>query len=165
MFGPADVTLACDELIDAIRSMKVQTDGNGKIVLLDPKSLIRIEGIARFAQELNRGQGLGFVFRKKRMTPQLVSGVLAKSVVWMVLAFPALAALSALMACQEGALEHTSMATDDNSTCPGMPDVSDPAVWTVYFIPLLLLAAGLLFRTRQPDAPDQPLGSMQPSRV
>ena len=165
MFGPADVTLACDELIDAIRSMKVQTDGNGKIVLLDPKSLIRIEGIARFAQELNRGQGLGFVFRKKRMTPQLVSGVLAKSVVWMVLAFPALAALSALMACQEGALEHTSMATDDNSTCPGMPDVSDPAVWTVYFIPLLLLAAGLLFRTRQPDAPDQPLGAMQPSRV
>eukprot|EP01043_Picozoa_sp_COSAG02_P007464 COSAG02_NODE_223_length_28346_cov_91.381846_3_plen_708_part_00 len=163
MFGPADVTLACDELIDAIRSVMTQTDGNGKAVLLDPQSLVRIEGIARFAEELNRGQGLGFVFRKKRVTPQLVSGVLAASVLWMVLAFPALAALSALMACPEDVIEH--MAKDDNSTCPGMPDVSGPAVWTIYFIPLMLLAAGALFRMRHPNASDRPLGGTLQLRV
>jgi hypothetical protein len=165
MFGPADVSLACDELVDAIRSLKVLTDEQNKAVLLDPESLIRAEGIARFAEELNRGQGLGFVFRKQKLTPPLVSGVLAKSVVWIVLAFPTLITLSMLMVCPDWVpIGHND--TDDNSTCLDLPDVSDPAVWTVFFIPMLLLAAWGLFRwTRHPDAPDLPLGDVQRSRV
>lgn len=166
MFGPADVTLACDELVEAIRSLRVRTDEHGGPLLSEPRSLIRVEGIARFADELNRGQGLGFCFRKRRVTPQMVSAVLAKSVLWMVLAFPTYTCVRYL-----GFESVTQSGRDLGSQPLNLTSVSDvldrdPMVWsgaiTLFVAPLLLLGACLVFRAKRlANAPDQPLEDLE----
>ena len=160
MFGPADVTLACDELVEAIRSLRMKTGGRGQGLLADPAALVRVEGIARFADELNQGQGLGFCFRKTRITPQFVSGILVKSVLWMMLAFPILAVMSKLTECRNHATEPCHINV--------VPEVSDKELWSaatqIFFLPLLLLAAWALCRwKRHPSGPDLPVDDMHPS--
>ena len=157
LFGPADVTLACDELVEAIRSLRMKTSGRGRGLLADPAALVRVEGIACFADELNQGQGLGFCFRKTRITPQLVSGILVKSVLWMVLAFPALTMMARLAECPTYATAPCNIAV--------LPDVTDEALWSgaihIFFLPLLLLAAwGLCRWTRHPSGPGLPVDDM-----
>lgn len=159
MFGPADVTVACDELLEAVRSLRMKTGGRDKGLLAEPASLVRVEGIAHFADELNRGQGLGFCFRKTRITPQLVSGILVKSVLWMALAFPTLSMMLKLEECPKNSAEPCQII-----------DVRDTELWSgviqifvflLLSVPLLLAAWGLS-RNRHPSGPDLPVGDIQP---
>lgn len=49
LLAPADVTKACDELKDAVRSLRVQhSDTQAASRLSSPQVLIRIEGICRY---------------------------------------------------------------------------------------------------------------------
>jgi len=50
------------------------------------------QGIARYASELNRSQGLGFCLHKQRLSPAFVSGVIVKTAAWLIVVLPTMAA-------------------------------------------------------------------------
>ena len=52
--------------------------------LATPEQLHRIEGLKRYINELNRDQGLGILFLRKRITYTLVMGMLIQTVSAMV---------------------------------------------------------------------------------
>ena len=70
VFAPALTTAACDDLIGAVLNLKVgvaRAQGV-KVGLRGPGDLIRIQGITRYALDLNRAEGLGFTIRRRRIT-------------------------------------------------------------------------------------------------
>ena len=96
----------------------------------------------------------------------MVSAVLAKSVLWMVLAFPTYTCVRYL-----GFESVTQSGRDLGSQPLNLTSVSDvldrdPMVWsgaiTLFVAPLLLLGACLVFRAKRlANAPDQPLEDLE----
>ena len=107
LYYPAAMTQACDELLSTITRLRtVEVEGHptaaraasaaaaarpehrGAVraglmrqkafALASPNNLIRIEGICRYASELNRGQGLGFCLRRVLITNAFVTTTLLK---------------------------------------------------------------------------------------
>lgn len=80
LYAPAEISTACDELAGAIEGLQhrgvkgqpqqkqQQTEDdreNGQVV--PAADLLRIDGLVKFAADLNDGQGLGFTLRRKRI--------------------------------------------------------------------------------------------------
>ena len=75
-------------------------DGDGsrdgqqrQVVLASPKNLIRIDGICRYASELNRGQGLGFTIGPRRIDNTFATSVLLRVAVSLCVMFPVMCKL------------------------------------------------------------------------
>ena len=80
LFAPARVTSACQRVADAVNDLRVVAKEGGPAQLATPEQLHRIEGLKRYTNELNRDQGLGVLFLRKRITYTLVMGLLIQTV-------------------------------------------------------------------------------------
>jgi hypothetical protein len=226
LFGPAEVTLACDELVESIRALRSRTltctctantitntstgdsdsDATGSSTattsstggsgggggsggrhrqrLLQPSSLIRIEGICRYAMELNRSQGLGFCLYKRRITPALVTSVLIKSILWMLITFPSLSILALIHSEQQQQQQQqqqqhgTGTDTDTNAnaddTSAKIPDLSDPVMVSkvaniagggLMIVMLCMAGCGVWRCKRHPNVQDLPLSELEQLQV
>ena len=75
---PAEMTTACDELMAAISSLRcvpravlLEAEPSGRRKtdrLATPRKLALVQQLQEYAQGLNRGEGLGFCLRRKRVT-------------------------------------------------------------------------------------------------
>ena len=84
LFAPARVTSACQRVADAVNDLRVVAKEGEPAQLATPEQLHRIEGLKRYINELNRDQGLGILFLRKRITYTLVMGMLIQTVSAMV---------------------------------------------------------------------------------
>ena len=84
LFAPARVTSACQRVADAVNDLRVVAKQGELAKLATPEQLHRIEGLKRYINELNRDQGLGILFLRKRITYTLVMGMLIQTVSAMV---------------------------------------------------------------------------------
>ena len=84
LFAPARVTSACQRVADAVNDLRVVAKEGEPAQLATPEQLHRIEGLKRYINELNRDQGLGVLFLRKRITYTLVMGMLIQTVSAMV---------------------------------------------------------------------------------
>ena len=86
LFAPARVTSACQRVADAVNDLRVVAKEGEPAQLATPEQLHRIEGLKRYINELNRDQGLGVLFLRKRITysTTLVMGMLIQTVSAMV---------------------------------------------------------------------------------
>ena len=80
LFAPARVTSACQRVADAVNDLRVVAKEGEPAQLATPEQLQRIEGLKRYINELNRDQGLGVLFLRKRITYTLVMGLLIQTV-------------------------------------------------------------------------------------
>ena len=80
LFAPARVTSACQRVADAVNDLRVVAKEGGPAKLATAEQLHRIEGLKRYINELNRDQGLGVLFLRKRITYTLVMGLLIQTV-------------------------------------------------------------------------------------
>ena len=80
LFAPARVTSACQRVADAVNDLRVVAKEGELAKLATPEQLHRIEGLKRYINELNRDQGLGVLFLRKRITYTLVMGLLIQTV-------------------------------------------------------------------------------------
>ena len=70
LMAPAKVTTACQELGEAINDLTA-TEGPGgadDVKMASQEELLRIERLHGYVKGLNRGQGMGFTLRRKRIT-------------------------------------------------------------------------------------------------
>jgi hypothetical protein len=79
LYYPAATSLACDDLVAAIKGLCQSNDPVQGHVIASPQNLIRIDGICRYAAELNRGQGLSFAFGRFRIDNRTVTRMLGKT--------------------------------------------------------------------------------------
>ena len=79
----AKITSACQELAEAVNKLRfVETlrvaDGGESdrraIMAAAPAAVLQINNIADYMRGLNRGQGMGFALRRKKITYSLVYG-------------------------------------------------------------------------------------------
>ena len=84
LFAPARVTSACQRVAEAVNDLRVTAKDGEPAKLATPEQLHRIEGLKRYINELNRDQGLGILFLRKRITYTLVMGMLIQTVSAMV---------------------------------------------------------------------------------
>ena len=80
LFAPARVTSACQRVADAVNDLRVVAKEGEPAQLATAEQLHRIEGLKRYTNELNRDQGLGVLFLRKRITYTLVMGLLIQTV-------------------------------------------------------------------------------------
>lgn len=97
LLSAARTSAAADELMTAVGSLRYEqldssasgigrtatgADGEqSKQLMTRPDNLIRVNGLQQYAAELNSGQGIGFTFFKRRITKELVTGVLIRGLV------------------------------------------------------------------------------------
>jgi hypothetical protein len=111
LYYPASTSHACDELLVAIAGLKQsrvpqavagaprspttteESQMQFTIKMASPQNLIRIEGICRYGVELNRGQGLGFTFERRRFDNTKVTRLLATLLLIVALMFPVMCVL------------------------------------------------------------------------
>ena len=70
LMAPAKVTTACQELGEAINDLTA-TEGPGgedDVKMASQEELLRIERLHGYVKGLNRGQGMGFTLKRKRIT-------------------------------------------------------------------------------------------------
>ena len=70
LMAPAKVTTACQELGEAINDLTA-TEGPGgadDVKMASQEQLLRIERLHGYVKGLNRGQGMGFTLKRKRIT-------------------------------------------------------------------------------------------------
>ena len=70
LIAPAKVTTACQELGEAINDLTA-TEGPGgadDVKMASQEELLRIERLHGYVKGLNRGQGMGFTLKRKRIT-------------------------------------------------------------------------------------------------
>ena len=80
LFAPARVTSACQRVAEAVNGLRVAAKEGEPAKLATPEQLHRIEGVKRYVNELNRDQGLGVLFLRKRITYTLVMGLMIQTV-------------------------------------------------------------------------------------
>jgi hypothetical protein len=113
LYYPAGTSHACDELVVAIAALRqsetpapADSGGGGQevqqstnrprpgvrspaqVILASPTNLIRIDGICRYAAELNRGQGLGFTLGRLRIDNTFVTKLVLRAVFIVCVLFP-----------------------------------------------------------------------------
>ena len=69
---PAQVTTACEYVASAVNDLRVTKQPDGFALLAKPDELLRIEGLKRYINELNKDKGMGFMLMGKRITRTLV---------------------------------------------------------------------------------------------
>lgn len=79
--GPAQVTSACQQVGDAINGLRIgPRPSDWRVQLATPEQGHRIEILKRYMNELNRDQGLGFIFFRKRINYTLVYKLMTEAV-------------------------------------------------------------------------------------
>lgn len=73
LFEAAQASSACDNLLAAtsvLREHPAEADDvpQERVPMVPPDDLVRLDGLQRYAAELNRSQGFGFTLRKHRVT-------------------------------------------------------------------------------------------------
>ena len=120
LFAPARVTSACQRVAEAVNDLRITAKHGEPAKLATPEQLQRIEGLKRYINELNRDQGLGIVFLRKRITYTLVMGMLIQTVSAMVVINTTLMSIVHAEKGEEGAVEQALIALMNRSKagCP-----------------------------------------------
>ena len=84
LFAPAAMTTACDELMDSIKELRpallaTSTEAGEQQGLRPAEDRVRIDALIHFASELNKGVGLAFTLRGKRVD----AGSVTSALVWL----------------------------------------------------------------------------------
>ena len=71
--GGAKCNGACDQLVNVVACLH-------KDLIRSPQDVVRVDGLRRYALELNRSQGLGFTFIGKRLAADFVQSTIVRGV-------------------------------------------------------------------------------------
>jgi hypothetical protein len=120
LFGPARVTSACQSIASAVNDLRLNVAADGVVTLATSEQLHRIEGLKRYANELNKDQGLGFLVLGKRMTRTLVLGLLIQTVSGMIVVSTTLVSIATVEGT-EGRASGVHAGSGDGKTCGCSP--------------------------------------------
>ena len=96
VYFPVKTSEACEELVNAIADLRHRDGGRGGrhgSKLANPPDLIRIDGVCRYATELNRGQGLGFTFMRLRIDNTFILETILKTLLGLSVVYAAMCEL------------------------------------------------------------------------
>ena len=93
IFEAAETSSACDKLLEATVVLRLEAPGDltvgtlraekaaaGLRLMVSPDNLVRLEGLQRYACELNRNQGFGFTLRKHRITETMILRIIVTAI-------------------------------------------------------------------------------------
>ena len=107
LLAPAKVSTACQELGEAINDLTA-TQGQGgpdDIKMAGQEELMKIERLFGFVKGLNRGQGMGFTMKRKRITYTLVVDLVTSVAPLCAVGFPLLLKYTKLEGEEETTLD------------------------------------------------------------